>query len=50
MIAAIQDVMREELESQGLEVLAAIFGRRVPDASWKRGSVDVIIMDMRMPG
>lgn len=47
--AAIQDVMREELESQGLSVLVVSSGEESLMVLETR-SVDVIIMDLRMPG
>jgi CheY-like chemotaxis protein len=46
---AIQDVMREELESQGLDVLTVASGEESLLLLETR-SVDLIIMDLRMPG
>lgn len=47
--AAIQDVMREELESHGLVVLGASSGEESLMMLETR-AVDVVIMDLRMPG
>lgn len=47
--AAIQDVMREELESQGMKVCAAFSGEESLMLLETR-AVDVVIMDLRMPG
>lgn len=46
---AIQDVMREELESQGLLVLGASSGEESL-MLLETQAVDVVIMDLRMPG
>lgn len=47
--SAIRDVMREELESQGLRVLGASSGEESLMILETR-AVDVVIMDLRMPG
>jgi CheY-like chemotaxis protein len=47
--SAIRDVMREELESQGLGVLSASSGEESLMILETR-VVDVVIMDLRMPG
>ncbi|HMX95468.1 MAG TPA: response regulator, partial [Elusimicrobiota bacterium] len=47
--AAIRDIMKEELESQGLTVLGASSGEESLVLLETR-PVDVVIMDLRMPG
>jgi two-component system cell cycle sensor histidine kinase/response regulator CckA len=47
--APIRDVIREELESQGLKVLSVSSGEEALMVLESRG-VDVVVMDLRMPG
>ena len=47
--AAIRDIMREELESQGLNILGVASGEEALMLLETR-AVDVVIMDLRMPG
>jgi two-component system nitrate/nitrite response regulator NarL len=47
--SAIRDIMREELESQGLIVLGVSSGEESLMVLETR-AVDVVIMDLRMPG